>query len=94
MEEEKHIGSVLTGRVDFFKSILTIILSIIAILALIINSTVNKVVANQVLIGQEMVRIKTIQDENTLKINSHISEKLLEEIKKWTDDNYIRKPQK
>ena len=89
-------GDTTTGNVksDFFRNINTIILTIIGVLATIITISVNDIRNRQIRVGEEMVRIKTIQDENTLKINTHLLINISEDIKGWVDQNYVRKPQK
>ena len=79
---------------NFFKSVITIILTIIAVLASLITISLSRVLTNQEEVGKELVRMKTIQDENTLKINTHMNKPDIELLKNWVDDNYIRKPQK
>lgn len=81
------------SRTAFFQAIITIILTVITVLATMIMISLNKVLTNQEEVGKELVRIKTIQDENTSKINYHINKFEFETIKEWVDKNYIRKQQ-
>ena len=81
-------------RSNFFQVIITIILTVIGILLVFVWDSLDKVLENQIEAGKEMVRLKTTQDENVLKVNYHINKDELNNMKTWVDENYIRKSQK
>ena len=81
-------------RSNFFQVIITIILTVIGILLVFVWDSLDKVLENQIEAGKEMVRLKTTQDENVLKVNYHINKDEINNMKAWVDENYIRKSQK
>jgi hypothetical protein len=89
----------INNRIDFLKYLNTIILTVIAILSSIVFFKVNCIQNLQQEQAKEIIRIKTIQDANTLSIASLLSRmNALEQynqsvMKQWVDDNYVRLPQ-
>ena len=82
---------------SIFQYINTVILTLLGIISMMTFTTLREVKAKQVETAVELVRIKTIQDNSTLSISnlnarvSAIEINRLDEIKQWTEDNFIRK---
>jgi hypothetical protein len=89
----------INNRIDFLKYLNTIILTIIGIISGLVFFKVNCIQNQQQEQAKEIIRIKTIQDANTLSIASLLSRmNALEQynqsvMKQWVDDNYVRLPQ-
>jgi hypothetical protein len=87
-------------QIDWLKFINTFILSVIAIFTIISFNMLATIQKENTTTKIELVRLKTIQDENTNKITVLTSRvNILENenanaLKQWVDDNYVRKPQK
>jgi hypothetical protein len=87
-------------KISFLQALNTIILTAVLGMATIISVTISKIRTDQENQGKELIRIKTIQDANSLSIqilNSRVN--ALEvynsaSLKQWVDDNYKRLPQK
>ena len=80
------------NKFDLFKVINTIMMSIICGLAMLIF-------ANQSKTGEELVRLKTVQENNVQNVDK-LSTRVLAlerdniiQLQKWVEDNYVRKPQ-
>lgn len=86
-------------KISFLQYLNTIILTVIAIVAVVIWSSVNDVKKEQVDFKAELLRIKTIQDINTTNIGSingrvsALESETFTKYQEWVDENYIRKPQ-
>ena len=87
-------------RVRFLQYINTGLLTLILAVSSFIGAQLISVTASQSRQDVELLRIKTVQDYNSIAVSSlDIRVKTLEvnwssELKNWVDDNYVRKPQK
>ena len=87
-------------QTDWLKYINTFILSVIAIFTIVSFNILSSVQKENTQTKIELVRLKTVQDENTLKILalqgrvSQIELNNMSELKTWVDNNYVRKAQK
>jgi len=88
------------GKVKIIQYINTIILSVIGIFSIMLFATISEIKDNQAAMSIEIIKIKTVQDINTVNINTldtrieALEYYNLETLKTWIDNNYIRKPQK
>ena len=86
-------------RVHFLQYVNTTILTLIFGVAIMIFTTVTNVKNTQQGAGQELVRLKAVQDINITnvdKLSSRVNmleTNYVESLKNWIDANYIRKPQ-
>ncbi len=87
-------------RINFLQYLNTTILTVILGVALMIFLTINSVKKDQSDIGKELVRLSTIQDMHILTIKdletriTTLERNYLDNIKLWTDENYLRKSQR
>jgi hypothetical protein len=87
-------------RSNFFQVVISIILTVIAILATFISISVAEIRNEQVNTATELMRIKTVQDVNTANIGtlntrlSVLEHDYMTYIQEWVEANYVRKPQK
>ena len=98
--EQSDNNSENRNKVKFLQYLNTIILTAIGIVSGGIFILLGNVNRNQQEFSNEMVRIKTVQENNTKNIETLSSKVNMLElnytdyIKTWIDENYIRKPQK
>jgi hypothetical protein len=87
-------------QVDWLKYLNTFILTLIFGFTLMCFTSINTVRNTQVEQGKELVRIKTIQDANTLSIsvlNSRVTALEMNQadaIKNWVEANFVRRVEK
>lgn len=99
-KENMHLTVAHDKRLSFVQNLNTIILTVIAILAMIIFLTVSGVKKSQEEASKELIRMKTVQDINVAAIKevgsrvTTLELNYMEYIKSWVDANYVRKPQK
>ena len=89
-----------SGKISFLQYLNTAILSIIAIISTIIILVLGDVSKNHQEFSKEMVRLKTVQDINTVNIKevtnkvSNLELNYVDLLKQWVENNYVRKPQR
>ena len=84
-------------KASYFQYINTVILLILAIFSVLTFNNIREVKVKQTESSIELIRIKTVQDNNTLSISnlnvrvSAIEVNALDELKTWTEANFVRK---
>jgi len=102
--DEVYITSARSRNTDNKKAamlqyVISTMLTVIAIVSTLTFASVNKVRKEQVDVAKELVRIKTIQDNNTIKIEglekrvNVIELNQTDIIKNWVELNFKRKEQ-
>jgi len=87
-------------RSNFFQIINSIILTVVGILAVYISVSVGEIRSRQENTAIELIRIKTIQDANTMAIGTMntrvtaLEHDYMTYIQEWVESNYVRKPQR
>lgn len=87
-------------RIDWLKFINTTIITIILGVSILCFTGISSLKEQQIEVGKELVRLKTIQDANTLAITilngrvGAIETNQSELIKSWVELNFMRKTQK
>ena len=84
-------------KIDWLKFLNTMIISIILCISILIFSSINHIKDTQEEVGKELVRISTVQDNNTAGVASLIARVTAielnqkENIQNWVELNFIRK---
>jgi hypothetical protein len=88
------------NRIQWLQYVNTFILTSILGFAMMIFITVNNVKSSQADIKSELMRLKTVQDINVSNVSSldhrvtNLEMNKFEELRKYMEDNFVRKPQK
>lgn len=87
-------------RQQFLQYLNTSILSVILGLAMVMFVSMNNVKATQITMMEKIVKLEVIQQHNVTQVDAVDDRvKVLElnftnELKRWVDENYVRKQQK
>jgi len=87
------------SRVSLMQYINTVLITLVLAVSGFIFTKVELIERKQNEAGAELIRLKTVQDINTVNI-SNLHNRVFslevdntEKLKKWIDENYTRKPQ-
>ena len=87
-------------RFDYLRYINTILIAFILAFSVMCWNGIRNVKAIQETVGNELILIRERQNVNTTNIDfldkrvTLIESNVVENLKQWIDENYIRKPQK
>ena len=87
-------------RVGYLQYLNTFLLSIISIFSVMAWSSLNEVKTKQVEVGEKLIKMQTIQDQDLSQMKDISSRMYIMEmstpdiLKVWVEKNYVRKPQR
>jgi hypothetical protein len=97
--EEDEVAK-MEKKITFLQFVNTALLTIMCGSSILVYSTMNKISDSQDYIEKEMVRMKTVQDNNVANVSSlslrvfQLETNDKEFIQSWVESNFMRKPQK